>query len=100
MPYCASFLHSQKSTLLPTPLPPKLLEPEFSISALLLREVNLKLRDLVFKQKAVNSTRKTKQSLNILKQNDLNAQIFFFNIIYLSVSKCSSIVLGELNGFK
>ena len=62
--------------------------------------MNLKLRDLVFKQNVVNSTRKTKQSLDILKQNDLNAQIFFLSIIYLSVSKCSTVVLGELNGFE
>lgn len=46
-------------------------------------------------------TPQERQSLNILKQNDLNAQIFFFlSIIYLSVSKGSTVVLGELNGFE
>ena len=34
----------QKATLLPTPVPPKVLVTEFSISALLLMEVNLKLK--------------------------------------------------------
>ena len=63
-------------------------------------EVNLKLKRFSIQTECCELHKKDKTEFKHFKAKWFKCSDFFLNIIYLSVSKCSTVVLGELNGFE